>query len=219
MVVQADGSKPAVVASDVLEVTDWTPVDWSPDGSRLAFSAMTTRPARRALPRLHLCQGELLLVADLRRRGGRVHGCRQVGDPDMDAREAVWSPDGSTIAFGAGDAEAGIGLYLMDSDGSHVRRLGEVTGNGWGFLRLGWSADGSSIVGTAGEVDAGTSGSPMSTTAARRSSRSTSGTRVSPRALPGLRPRRGDRLGSEAASTGVWLPRGARGWWPAGRAG
>ena len=78
-------------------------------------------------------------------------GAVQVGDPDLDARGPVWSPDGSTIAFGAGDAEAGIGLYLMDSDGGHPRRLGEVSGNGWGLLSLGWSPDGSTIVGTAGE--------------------------------------------------------------------
>jgi hypothetical protein len=39
---------------------------------------------------------------------------------------------------------------MMDADGSHVRRLGDVSGEGWGFLRLGWSPDGSSIVATAG---------------------------------------------------------------------
>ena len=45
----------------------------------------------------------------------------------------------------------GIGLYLMDPDGTDIRQLGD-SGTGWGFFRLGWSPDGSSIVGTAGEA-------------------------------------------------------------------
>ena len=56
-----------------------------------------------------------------------------------------WSPDGSTIMFGVGassshgDTETPIdGLYLMDADGSHVRRLqGPLTSHG-----VVWSPDG-----------------------------------------------------------------------------
>jgi Tol biopolymer transport system component len=83
-------------------------------------------------------------------------GAVQVGDPDLDARGVAWSPDGTTVAFGAGDAATGIGLYTMasdrmGSDSPDPQRLGDVTGTGWGLLRLGWSPDGSTIVGTAGE--------------------------------------------------------------------
>ena len=46
----------------------------------------------------------------------------------MSARTAAWSPDGTTIAFGSGDAQKDIGLYLMEADGTDVRRLGEVSG-------------------------------------------------------------------------------------------
>ena len=68
----------------------------------------------------------------------------------MSARTAVWSPDGTTIAFGSGDAEKGFGLYVMDADGKNVRRLGEVSGTWWSFITLAWSPDGKSIAAPAG---------------------------------------------------------------------
>ena len=77
-------------------------------------------------------------------------GAVQVGDPDLSARAAAWSPDGETIAFSSGDAQKGIGLYLMKADGTDVRRLGEVSGTWWSFLRLAWSPDGKSIAAGAG---------------------------------------------------------------------
>ena len=70
----------------------------------------------------------------------------------MDARSPDWSPDGSTIAFGGGNASAPIGvhLYLMAADGSDVRQLSEVRGSDWAFVQVDWSHDGTMIAGQAG---------------------------------------------------------------------
>ena len=82
-------------------------------------------------------------------------GARQIGDPALDARSPDWSPDGSTIAFGGGNASPTIGvhLYLMDADGSNVRQLSDVVGSDWAFVRVDWSHDGTKIVGQAGATD------------------------------------------------------------------
>src|SRR4029078_5437419 len=66
-----------------------------------------------------------------------------------------WSPDGSTIAFGGGNANPNVGvhLYLMDADGRDVRQLSNVVGSDWEFIRLDWSNDGTKIVGQAGAAD------------------------------------------------------------------
>jgi len=74
-------------------------------------------------------------------------GPHQVGDPTLDARSPAWSPDGSTIAFGGGNATPGknVLLYLMNADGGNVRQLSAVRGTDWAFMRTDWSHDGSKI--------------------------------------------------------------------------
>jgi TolB protein len=154
-VVDADGSDPKVVASGDASVPgidgSWVPA-WSPDGSKLAFTASTVGGPQTA------CVGSSdvapsfctsrVFVAEV--DDDASTGARQIGDPDLSARTAEWSPDGKTIAFSSGDAQKGIGLYLMDTDGTDVRRLGEVTGTAWSFIVLAWSPDGRSIAAPAG---------------------------------------------------------------------
>jgi Tol biopolymer transport system component len=77
-------------------------------------------------------------------------GAVQIGDPELDAREAAWSPDGSTIAFGAGRGPQDIRLHVMGSDGSDVRPVSDLQGEAWALNRLDWSPDGSSVTGTSG---------------------------------------------------------------------
>ena len=84
---------------------------FSPDGKRIAFA--------------RLGAGIFSMNLD-------GTGVRRLTSNGRD-RLPAWSPDGTTIAFGSGDAEKGFGLYLMHADGTDVRRLGEVTGT-WRWI-------------------------------------------------------------------------------------
>lgn len=151
VVVDADGSDPVTIASGVLALT--TPhIAWSPDGATIAYSGRTTVfdfPSCQAYENGDFC-GSRIFVANT-----DGSSTRQIGDPDLDARSPDWSPDGSTIAFGGGNASPAIGvrLYLMDADGKNVRQLSDVHGSDWAFVRVDWSHDGTKIVGQAGAAD------------------------------------------------------------------
>jgi hypothetical protein len=75
-------------------------------------------------------------------------GSRQVGDPELTARSAVLSPDGHSVAFGGGGDEGSEALYLMEWDGSDVRRLdtGIRVNATWSFSGHSWSPAGKRIV-------------------------------------------------------------------------
>ncbi len=173
---------------------------WSPDGSKLAFTARTLGGPQTACVGSSdvapsFCSSRVFVAA-----ADGSTGAVQVGDPDLAARTAAWSPDGSMIAFnGGGDAEKGTGLYLMDADGTDVRRLDTVSGTGWAFLRLDWSPDGKSIAATAGMETWRTCGSSRPTAAGRRWSR---------RRRPGV-PR--TRCSRPTAPTGPWPGGGSGG--------
>jgi hypothetical protein len=130
-VVDADGSDPTVVASGDAP-TSWirSGVAWSPDSSKLAINTWGEDPQ---------VEGFVVAAAD------GTTGAHQVGDPDLAVWKAAWSPDGTTIAFSSRD-----GLYLMDADGTDVRRLDKVGGAGWLFLDVDWSPDGRTIAAAAG---------------------------------------------------------------------
>ena len=72
-------------------------------------------------------------------------GAVAVGDPELDVREAFWSPDGTLIAFGGSDAST-VRLYAMAQDGTDVRPISTSSGSGWSFTTLSWSPDGTEIV-------------------------------------------------------------------------
>ena len=151
VVVDADGSNPVTIASGIRAVTGPPQLAWSPDGSTIAFSAGTPQPDASPCPGVgyqngDFCTSRIFLAA------ADGSGARQVGDPEMDARSPDWSPDGSTIAFGGGNASPAVGVhpYLMDADGSNVRQLSDVVGSDWAFIRVDWSHDGTKIVGQAG---------------------------------------------------------------------
>ena len=58
--------------------------------------------------------------------------------PDVSINSAVWSPDGKSILYSAGDNN----LYVIQSDGTGLRKLADVGGPS---ITLSWSPDGSRI--------------------------------------------------------------------------
>lgn len=143
----ADGSHPVVVAADAGESNGWPQVDWSPDGTQVAFSAIAPGAVSPDCVSggSTMCGSRIFIAA-----ADGSTGAIQVGDPDLDAREPVWSPDGSSIAFGAGNGPQDIRLHIMAPDGANDRVVGDLQGEGWALDRLDWSPDGTSVVGTSG---------------------------------------------------------------------
>jgi Tol biopolymer transport system component len=141
-----------IVAEGVSVVSDPSLPSWSPDGATITYSAFSDQADASSCARYgngDFCGSRIFAApAD----GSGTH---QIGDPALDARSPDWSPDGSTIAFGGGNATPTIGvhLYLMDADGSNVRQLSDVVGSDWAFVRVDWSHDGTKIVGQAGAAD------------------------------------------------------------------
>jgi len=127
-VMDADGSAQRNLTHN--DVADWGP-DWSPDGRWIAWnSAMGT-------------DGFGFFGYVMRPDGSTV---RRITHHDVEY--PAWSPNGSQIAFmaqeaGAAGANPDYNIFVMDADGSHVRRLTSAPGeDGWPA----WSPDGTRIV-------------------------------------------------------------------------
>ncbi len=108
---------------------------WSPDGNRVAFSAM----GRDNIRHLYVMSADGTNVLELNSgtsRGGVV--------------QPAWSPDGTRIAYVDWNGTAGsqVHLFLIDPDGSNRTDLGSI-GNGVEDKTVGagiaWSPDGKSI--------------------------------------------------------------------------
>jgi dipeptidyl aminopeptidase/acylaminoacyl peptidase len=97
----------------------------SPDGSQLAYA-----------------QGAANGSTDIGVRGidgAPLHWLRR----DLNADMPAWSPDGTRLAFVATNGESnGRDLYVVDADGSHLRRL---TSDAASEDQPSWSPDGSTI--------------------------------------------------------------------------
>ena len=114
-VMNADGSnqRPLTKGSDP---KDQVP-DWSPDGSRITYSAGTASN-----------EGIWVMAAD-GSAPTQLTGCRS-GDPSPCAAGAdfapVWSPDGTRIAFLRSFADVGLNdrpIFVMNADGTNQHRL------------------------------------------------------------------------------------------------
>jgi WD40 repeat protein len=106
---------------------------WSPDGSVIVYENPCAEDPC-AEPGLSVLQ--LTDDASTRLTHGNDSG-------------AVWSPDGSRIAFVRFGGSAG-GLYVMDRDGGHLAKLTTSTSQDAGDRDIHWSPDGRSIVFTRG---------------------------------------------------------------------
>lgn len=139
VVTDLEGADPLVIARADGDTSD---VIWSADGTEVMFSAVVSDLVPDDCPRLpgQKC-GSRLFVAKTDGSGSTM-----VGDPDIDAQAPALSPDGTTVAFGGGIAGSEA-LYLMDWEGSDIRRLDtDIPNGGWAFGHTSWAPDGRRLV-------------------------------------------------------------------------
>ena len=142
VVTDAAGKDPITVATTL--GPDYEEIEWSADGTEIMYPedvpGLGSDPCPVTSGSGGAC-GSRLFVAKI-----DGSGSSQVGDPDLDARGPTLSPNGMTVAFGGGEA-ASEALYLMDWDGSNIRRLETgLEGGSWAFAKQSWSDDGKQIV-------------------------------------------------------------------------
>lgn len=118
-------------------------VDWSPDGTRIAYQLDGFPPAQSELEGIYVTEIET----------EQVHQLTSCTNPCVVQRDVVWSPDGSRIAFSQADvsgcdlADSFDGtcssLYTMKPDGTDRVKL--PTGSVAEPVDPSWSPDGASI--------------------------------------------------------------------------
>jgi dipeptidyl aminopeptidase/acylaminoacyl peptidase len=144
IVMEADGSnrtmigtKPATVDVSGAVSLDWSRVAWSPDSRSVAYTGLVDGRPEIFVAR---ADGTSLMM---------------IGDPILESQDPAWSPDGGRIAFRGGRFDADRGIYLMNSDGSDVRRLTTTDPNPQSvtdsYFAYFWSPDGRSIAYTTWE--------------------------------------------------------------------
>jgi len=123
-------------SSDLYKLHSVTDAAISPDGSRIAYTVRTNSPEGRGY-------GELFIY----NVGSR--NSVQLGGADARGGNAVWSPDGRSIAFHGKVGTGKAGLYVCNADGSSPRFLAEIDGTNSPLQIVGsttaWSPDSKQI--------------------------------------------------------------------------
>jgi dipeptidyl aminopeptidase/acylaminoacyl peptidase len=122
-------------SSDIYDLKAVADVRLSPDGRRVAYSVQSSdRPGRRY---------SQIWIADV--ATGRSARLGSAADTTSTCR---WSPDGSHVAWLAGESEGEV-LFVSLPDGSDARRIAVLSGTNHPIPaageRLAWSPDGSQL--------------------------------------------------------------------------
>lgn len=104
--------------------------DWHPSGGLIAF---TNIGRTGGVP----TRSEIAVVAP---DGSGMRSLIRLDSTAYGVVNPTWSPDGRHIAFTLSSSFSGGELYVMDADGSNVRRL--VAHGGWNDIDPAWSPDG-----------------------------------------------------------------------------
>lgn len=121
VMVDADGSHQILATTEPL--VELNTIAWSPDGRSLAITSNVT--GRRTIT-----------LVDTSTGGARVL------DVGMSAEEVYWRPSGDRELVFLGESAAGMGLYLIATDGSRPKEEIVHAASGTGLLPNGWSPDG-----------------------------------------------------------------------------
>jgi Tol biopolymer transport system component len=157
MIRDADGSNPIAVSEPFEEANgNFTPVRyiWSPDGTRVIFWAEDPEAVDQVMPWPcglggTFCGQRIWITATDGSEPARI-----IGDPALDARSPVWTPDGESIIFTGSAAGTGTdyGIYRMDADGANAERIGDLTGSAFAFELHAISPDGTMAAVSSGDA-------------------------------------------------------------------
>ena len=138
-VVAADGGGTTEIAESDSSIGG---ISWSPDGTRLAYISgdgesgynlfVVAADGGGATEIVHA--GEAALI------GSAVWGTYSLGF----LRRAVWSPDGTRLAYISGDGESGYNLYVAVVDGGGATKIAE-SDSGEYIGDISWSPDGARL--------------------------------------------------------------------------
>ena len=147
MIRDADGANPIAISEPFEAPTGSVArayLAWSPDGARVLFWApgiavVDDGPGCRNVGTF--C-GQRIWSAP----ADGSEPAQVIGDPALDARSPLWTPDGETVIFAGSEGNGGLyGIYRMDADGANVERIGDLGGSGYAFDRHAISPDGTTL--------------------------------------------------------------------------
>jgi Tol biopolymer transport system component len=129
-VMNADGNNLRRLTHNQYDINHFETPQWSPDGSKILYGLETQNIDG-------ITQYDDLFVVDI----GTGNTKNLTDSLYVNDAEARWSPDGKQIAFTSGNESMPSAMYIMDADGSNMRKISSS------ISQPSWSPSGRYIVG------------------------------------------------------------------------